>query len=66
MIDKKINKKSISIASASEFESNDLNFWKFKTPEERLEAIEFIRQINFGYDPSTERLQRLLTITQQA
>ena len=66
MIDKKINKKSISIASASEFESNDLNFWKFKTPEERLEAIEFMRQINFGYDPSTERLQRLLTITQQA
>ena len=39
------------------------NYWKTKSYSERLEALEQIRQIIFGYDPSTERLQRTLTIT---
>jgi hypothetical protein len=65
MIDKHLNKESISVASTSEFEDSDTKYWKLKTPNERLEAIEFMRQINFGYDPSTERLQRFLTIAER-
>jgi hypothetical protein len=66
MISNTLNKKAISIASIEEFETFDINFWKSKTPLERFEAIELMRQINFGYDPSTERLQRIFTVTRQA
>jgi len=65
MISKKLNKKHISIASSKEFDLIDIEFWKSKSPSERIEAIELMRQINFGYDPSTERLQRFFTITQR-
>lgn len=30
---------------------------------ERLEALEQLRQIVFGYNPTTERIQRVITIT---
>lgn len=45
------------------YKESDRNYWKTKSYSERLEALEQIRQIIFGYDPSTERLQRTLTIT---
>ena len=66
MIIKKLNKKHISIASSEEFDSMDIAYWKSKSPSERIKAIELMRQINFGYDPSTERLQRIFTVTRQA
>ncbi len=37
-------------------------FWRAKTPAERLLALEIMRQIVYGYDPSTTRLQRILEI----
>ena len=65
MRSKKLNKKQISIASSKEFDLFDIEYWKSKSPSERIEAIELMRQINFGYDQSTERLQRFLTITER-
>jgi hypothetical protein len=35
-----------------------------KTPCERLQAVELMRQIVYGYDPSTTRLQRVLEVAQ--
>ena len=35
-----------------------------KTPYERLESVELMRQINYGYDPTTTRLQRVLEVAQ--
>lgn len=40
-------------------------YWLSKTPQERLEAVELMRQIAYGYDPSTTRLQRVLEIAQR-
>ena len=54
----KLDKNSFSIISLMENE-NDVGYWLSKTPEERILAIEFLRQLIFGYDPSTERLQRV-------
>jgi len=41
---------------------NDRQYWLSKTPEERFEALELLRQIAYGYDPATARLQRVLEI----
>ena len=59
----KINKGALSVISLSE-ESDDKEYWHAKTPQERLEAVELMRQINYGYDPTTIRLQRVLEVTQ--
>ena len=42
----------------------DRDFWKKKTYLQKIQALEKLRRIIFGYDPSATRLQRTLTITQ--
>jgi hypothetical protein len=39
-------------------------YWHSRTPQERLAALELMRQKAYGYDPATARLQRVLEITQ--
>jgi hypothetical protein len=46
--------------------SDEKAHWMSKTPGERLEALEIMRQIVYGYDPDTTRLRRLLEIAQRA
>jgi hypothetical protein len=46
--------------------SDEKAYWMSKTPGERLEALEIMRQIVYGYDADTTRLQRLLEIAQRA
>lgn len=59
----KMDKSVLSIVSLSE-ESDEREYWRSKTPYERLEFIELMRQINYGYDPATTRLQRVLEVAQ--
>ena len=40
------------------------SYWLSKSPEERLQAMELLRQRVYGYDPTTARLQRVLEITE--
>ena len=59
----KMDKGILSIVSLAE-ESDEREYWHSKTPYERLESVELMRQINYGYDPTTTRLQRVLEVTQ--
>ncbi|MCB9008131.1 MAG: hypothetical protein H6656_12320 [Ardenticatenaceae bacterium] len=61
----KIDKTAFSVAALEERTDEDA-YWQQKTPQERLAALELMRQIVYGYDPATCRLQRVLTITQRA
>ncbi len=60
----KIDKTAFSVMSVAEAAEEDRTYWLKKTPEERLEALELMRQIHYGYDPATERLQRVFTIVE--
>ena len=57
-----MDKRTLKVTSIHN--KDDHNYWSKKSYLERIEALEKLRQIMFGYDPSTERLQRTLTITQ--
>ena len=57
----KMDKKLFSVVTGFS-EANDNEYWFSLSPLERLEAIELMRQIIYGYDPSSERLQRDFTI----
>ena len=59
----RMDKTAFSIVSLTE-ESDEKEFWQTKTPQQRLEAVELLRQLNYGYDPATTRLQRVLTIAE--
>ena len=59
----KMDKGVISVRSLSE-ESDEKAYWHAKTPHERLKAVELMRQINYGYDPATTRIQRVLEVVQ--
>ena len=45
-------------------EPNDSGFWLQKSPLERLEALELMRAIHYGYDATTARLQRVLEVAE--
>ncbi|GAB4496261.1 MAG: hypothetical protein OHK0052_05920 [Anaerolineales bacterium] len=60
----KIDKTALSISSLHET-SDEIAYWLTKAPQERLAAIEIMRQIVYGYHPSTTRLQRILTIAER-
>ena len=50
-----LGKTAFSVVSLHE-ESGDKAYWLSRTPAERLEAAELMRQVNYGYDPTTARL----------
>jgi hypothetical protein len=43
--------------------SDAKEYWRSKTMQERLAALELTRQVMNDYDPDTTRLQRVLEIT---
>ena len=59
----KVNRSAFSVGSLHD-ESDEKAYWLARTPLERLEAVEIMRQTLYGYDPTTARLQRVLAITQ--
>ena len=62
-----MDKTAFSVTALSdEIDKEEIKYWLSKTPQERLQALELTRQIVYGYDPSSTRLQRVLTITELA
>ncbi len=59
----RMDKTAFSMVSLSE-EPDEREYWQTKTPQERLETMELLRQLNYGYDPATARLQRVLAIAE--
>ncbi len=57
----RMDRSTLSVTSLFD-ESDEKRYWLSKTPHERLEAVEWMRQINYGYDPTTTRLQRVLEV----
>jgi hypothetical protein len=53
----KLRRDVFKVTSLSDT-SDDKEYWLSKTPQERLEAVELMRQIIYGYDPSAAKLRR--------
>jgi hypothetical protein len=58
----KVDRTVLTVTSLHE--SDEKEYWLSKTPEERLQALELMRQIVYGYDPTTARLQRVFEIAE--
>jgi hypothetical protein len=62
----RLDKTVFSVVTLEEADDDEVKFWLSKTPYERLDALETLRQIFYGYDPTTTRLQRLFEIAERA
>jgi hypothetical protein len=60
----KLDRTAFAAASLLE-PSDEKAHWLSRSPYERLQAAELMRQIVYGYDPSTTRLQRVLETAQR-
>jgi hypothetical protein len=58
-----MDKTAFSVSSLLDH-SDDKIYWLSKSSQERLQAMELMRQTIYGYHPSTARLQRVLAIAE--
>ena len=61
----RLDKTVFSIVSLEDADNDEVEFWLSKTPYERLDALETLRQIFYGYNPTTTRLQRIFEIAER-
>lgn len=54
----KVDRKAISFSTIDDNRSDVHYLWS-KTAVERLQSVELLRNLMFGYNPTTERLQRV-------
>jgi hypothetical protein len=59
--DAKVDRTVLVVAALGEG-SDERAYWRERSPEERLRAVELMRQVIYGYDPSAARLQRVLAV----
>ena len=57
----KLDKSAFSVASLTD-EPDEKQYWLSKSPYERLRALELMRQIAYGYDPSTDEFKDFLKL----
>ena len=59
----RLDRSVFEVASLDD-EDPDKAYWQTKSPQQRMEALELLRQIIYGYDPATTRLQRVLEVAE--
>jgi hypothetical protein len=60
----RVDRKAFTVVSLAEAEAADFEYWRSRTPDERLEALELSRQIAYGYDPTARGLSRFFEIAE--
>ena len=58
----RLDKTAFAVVSLHEADAIDKAYWAAQTPRFRLEALEFMRQVAYGYDPITARLERVFEV----
>jgi len=65
LLDKaRVDRTAFSVGTLAEAEQADLAYWRQRTPDERLEALELSRQITYGYDPTARGLSRFFEVAE--
>jgi hypothetical protein len=64
LVDQTRLERSVFEVGCLDDEDTDKAYWQTKSPQERMESLELLRQIIYGYDPTTPRLQRVLEVAE--
>ncbi len=60
----RLDRRFFSVRSRDE-PGDETAYWLSRTPAERMQALEYLRQVAYGYDPAATRLQRVLETAQR-
>ena len=60
----RVSREAFEVTSFAEAEEADRKYWRSRTPEERLAALELSRQIAYGYDPTARGLSRFFEVAE--
>ena len=60
----KVNRNAYEVGSLDE-NNVERDYWRTKSPVERMAALELTRQIVYGYDPATTRLSGFFEVVEQ-
>ena len=60
----RVDRNAFSVSNLAEAEQATLDYWRQRTPDERLEALELSRQIAYGYDPTARGLSRFFEVVE--
>jgi hypothetical protein len=61
----KLDRTAFSVVPMEQNDEDERAYWLSKTPYERLDALETMRQIIYGYDPTTTRLQKVFEVARR-
>ena len=59
----RLDKSAFDVVTLAE-EGDEREYWRGRSIRERMEALELLRQIVYGYDPATTRLQRVFEVVE--
>ena len=62
----KLDPTAFSVTSFTEADDADRVYWLSVDPQTRVAALEAMRQINYGYDPVSDRIQRTIEVVQRS
>jgi hypothetical protein len=60
----RVDRSAFAVMTIEEAERADREYWRARTPDERLAALELSRQIAYGYDPAARRLSRFFEVVE--
>ncbi len=60
----RMDKTAFSVISLKD-EGDDKEFWRTQSPAARLQALELMRQVMYGYDPISDRVERVFTVVER-
>jgi hypothetical protein len=61
----RLDRTAFTMIRLHEASAIDKAYWATQSPRARLEALELMRQVAYGYDPNTARLERVLEVTKR-
>lgn len=61
----RIDRSAFSVATLAVADREDLAYWASQPPSARLQALELMRQVVYGYDPVADRIQRVLEVVER-
>ena len=60
----RVARNAFHVTTLAEADQEDKAYWRSRSPDERLAALELSRQIAYGYDPTTRGLSRLFEVVE--
>jgi hypothetical protein len=62
----RMDKTAFSVISLKDADGDDKEFWRTQSTTARLQALEFMRQVMYRYDPITDRVERVLEVIKRS